>query len=151
MGFNVLLQNIRSIQKNFDELEAFLHHLDKKPHIIALTETRTSGKTLKGSFQLTVYSKLRYWTCDRESRGGGVGFVVSDELSVEIIQKTTKKHKQIFTVEIERGESKCLVSVLFKAPNYSIHIFTDDLIEHFENTKSDVDTRCLWGDFNIDI
>ena len=47
MGFNVLLQNIRSIRKNFDELEAFLHHLDTKPHIIALTETRTSGKTLK--------------------------------------------------------------------------------------------------------
>ena len=52
-----------------------------------------------------------------------------------------KKHQQILTEEIETGESKCLVSVLYKAPNYSIDIFTDDLIEQFENTKSDVDTR----------
>ena len=65
MGFKVLLQNIRSIQKNFDELEIFLHHLDTKPHIIALIETWTSEKTLKGSLQLTGYSKLI--TCDRES------------------------------------------------------------------------------------
>ena len=88
MGFNILLQNIRSIQKTFDELEVFLHHLDTKPHIIALTETWTSEKTLKGPFQLTGYSKLI--TCDRENRGCGVGFLVSDELSVEIIQKTIK-------------------------------------------------------------
>ena len=149
MGFKVLLQNIRSIQKIFDELEVFLHHLDTKPHIIALTETCTSEKTLKGSFQLTGYSKLI--TCDRESRGGVVGFLVSDELSVEILQKTTKRHQQILTVEIETGESKCLVTVLCKAPNYSIDNFTDDLIEHFENTKSDVNSRILCGDFNTDI
>ena len=90
-------------------------------------------------------------TCDRESRGGGVGFLVSDELSVEIIQKTTKRHQQILTVEIETSENKCLVTVLYKAPNYSIDNFTDDLIEHFENTKSDVDSRILWGEFNTDI
>ena len=47
MGFNILLQNIRSIQKTFDELEVFLHHLDTKPHIIALTETWTSEKNIK--------------------------------------------------------------------------------------------------------
>ena len=96
MGFKVLLQIIRSIQRNFDELEVFLHHLDTKPHIIALTENWTSEKTLKRSFQLTGYSKLI--TCDRKSRGSGVGFFVSDELSVEIIQKTTNKHHQNLTV-----------------------------------------------------
>ena len=47
MGFKVLLQNIRSIKKNFDELEAVLHHLDTKPHIMALTETWTSEKNIK--------------------------------------------------------------------------------------------------------
>ena len=90
-------------------------------------------------------------TCDRESRDGGVGFLVSDELSVEIIQKTTKRQQQILTLEIETAGSKCLVTVLYKAPNYSIDNLTDDLIEHFENAKSDVDSRILCGDFNTDI
>ena len=90
-------------------------------------------------------------TCDRESRGGGVGFFVIDELSVEIIQKTTEKHHKILTVEIEKCQSKCLVFVLYKAPNYSIGIFTDHLIQHFENTKSDVDTRILCGYLKKDI
>ena len=75
---------------------------------------------------------------------------VNDELSVEILQKTTEKHHKIFTVEIDKCQSKCLVFVLYKAPNYSIGIFTDHLIQHFENTKSDVDTRILCGDLNID-
>ena len=110
-------------------LKFFLHHLDTKPHVIALTENWASKKTLKGSFQLTGYSKLK--TCDRESRGGG--FFFSDEL--EIIQKTTKNHQQILTVEMETGKSKCLVSALYKAPNYSIDNFTDHLVEYFENTK----------------
>ena len=78
MGFKVLLQNIRSIQRNFDELEVRLHQLDTKSHNIALTETWTSEKTMKGSFQLTSYSKLI--TCDGESRGEGVR--VWDFLSV---------------------------------------------------------------------
>ena len=64
-------------------------------------------------------------TCDRESRGGGGAFFVSDALSVEIIQKTTKKQQQILTAKIETDEGKCLVSVLYKAPNYSIDNFTD--------------------------
>ena len=45
-------------------------------------------------------------TCDRESRSGGVGFFVSDELSVEIIQKTTKKHQQNLAVEIELAKAR---------------------------------------------
>ena len=84
-------------------LKFFLHHFDTKPHIIALTENWTSEKTLKQSFQLTCYSKLI--TCDRESSGGGVGFLFSDELSVEILQKTTKKPQQILTLEMKTGES----------------------------------------------
>ena len=90
-------------------------------------------------------------TCDRESRGGGVVFFGSNEPSIGIIQITTKKLQQILTVEIESGENKCLVSVLYKAPVYSTDNFTDDLIEHFEKTKSNVDTRILCDDFNTDV
>ena len=123
-----------------------MNHLDTKTHIIALTQNWTAGKTLKGSFQLTSYSKLI--TCKRECRGSAVGFFASDELAVEIIHRTTKKHQQIVTVEIKTGESRCLVSVLYKAPIYSIVNFTDDMIDHLQNTKSDVDTRILCDDFS---
>ena len=58
MVFKFLLQNIRSIQRNFDEREVFLHHFDTKPPLIALIDIWTSEKTLKRSFQLTCYLKL---------------------------------------------------------------------------------------------
>ena len=149
MRFKVLLQNIRSIQKKlWWAWNSFTSSWYKASHYCSDWNLDIQ-KILKGSLQLTGYSNLI--TCDRESRGGGVVFFVSNEPSIRIIQITTKKLQQILTVEIESGESKCLVSVLYKAPVYSTDNFTDDLIEHFEKTKSDVDTRILCDDFNTDV
>ena len=46
MGFKVLLQNIHPFKKSLMSLK-LLHHLDTKPHIVALTETWTSEKQLR--------------------------------------------------------------------------------------------------------
>ena len=70
----LLLQNIRSITKNFSELETFLAETSE-PEVIALTEIWLPKSPTHDYFSLKNYQNLV--VANREKRGGGVAFYVT--------------------------------------------------------------------------
>ena len=78
--------NMRSLQKNYDDLHAFLSDLPCKPHIISISETKIKDKPLT-SISLPGYIFLHK---NSVSNAGGVGVYISDLLQFnEITFKAT--------------------------------------------------------------
>ena len=59
--------NVRSIQKNFDQLSMILTELQKLPDIIALSETKLSPNQIPTNIDLEGYEFVR---CDSSSKSG---------------------------------------------------------------------------------
>ena len=70
----IMLQNIRSRTKNFDELILKIASLKEKPIAICLTETWFKDKFSSNNFRIDGYDELV--TSNREKRGGGVAIFV---------------------------------------------------------------------------
>ena len=79
----ILLQNIRSLQKNFDLLNIHLETLKSKPTALCLTETWLKNHYETSPVSLKEYQKL--CICERKKRGVGEGiFVVNNLDFVEV-------------------------------------------------------------------
>ena len=68
----ILLQNIRSIRKNFDEFVVIVSALDVRPVVICLTWLNDNCDT--NCFEIHGYQKLI--ACNRETKGSGVAFYI---------------------------------------------------------------------------
>ena len=79
----LLLQNIRSINKNFSELEFFLAETSE-PKVTALTETWLSKNPTHDYFSLKNYKNLV--VANREKRGGLSPFTLGNILPVKLLQ-----------------------------------------------------------------
>ena len=90
----LLLQNIRSITRNFSELEAFLAETSE-PEVIALTETWLSKSPTHNYFSLKNYQNLV--VANREKRGGGSAFYVRKNLAYKVVAKLELNELQILT------------------------------------------------------
>ena len=73
--FSVLLQNIRSLPRNFEEFELEIEQLAQRPRIICLTEFWLKNNSDNNFFQIQGYE--RFYSCARIKRGGGIGFYVN--------------------------------------------------------------------------
>ena len=78
----IMLQNIRSLTKNFDELTSEIASLKEKPIAICLTETWLKDKFSSNIFHIDGYDELV--TSNREKRGGGVAIFVQNKFNVKI-------------------------------------------------------------------
>ena len=96
MIFRKLLQNLRSIHRNFNELDQFINQENSKPDVIALTETWCNQYFFQNAYQLNGYGQLL--RSDREKRGEGVGFFIKKSIKVQIKAKTNNEHVQLLTV-----------------------------------------------------
>ena len=68
--------NIRSLQRNFDQMHKFLSKLSVLPDIIAFTETRLSGNSAHSNIELNGYDFLHV---DSETLAGGVGLLYPEQ------------------------------------------------------------------------
>ena len=68
--------NIRSLQKNYDNMCEFLSNFYTKPHIISLSETKIKGKPLT-NISLPGYSFLHNYS---QTNAGGVGVYIHESL-----------------------------------------------------------------------
>ena len=98
MTFRILLQNLRSIHRNLNELDQFINKENSKPDVIALTETWCNQYTFQNPYQLNGYGQLL--RCDRDKRGGGVGFFIRKGIKVQIKAITNNEHVQFLTVAL---------------------------------------------------
>ena len=83
---NILHVNIRSLQKNFDNLVCFIKCLPKPPDIIAVTETWLKESTQQ-LYQLDGYEAHHIYRTTREH--GGVSFFINNDCHAELIKEHT--------------------------------------------------------------
>ena len=149
MEFTIFLQNVRSIQKNFELLEVLIESVQSKPTVIALTETWCKENCSPKAYNLNGYGKML--RCDRETRGGGVALYVGNKYESNEVKKTTNKHVQVLTTQLHSEKQRIYVTVLYKAPNYAIDNFVEVLDTHFTDLNTLDYTHIVCGDFNVDM
>ena len=142
----LLLQNIRSITKNFSELEAFLAETSE-PEVIALTETWLSKSPTHNYFSLKNYQNLV--VANREKRGGGVAFYVRKNLAYKIVAKLELNELQILTIFLHPFT---FLTVVYKPPSTKCGFLLNQLTEYILNLNIPLgQNHLVCGDFNIDL
>ena len=150
--FLLLHLNIRSINKNFDNLKLLLensHH--NGCAAIALTETWLSHNTNipydMPEFDLVVKSR-------QDRIGGGVGIYLSkkyDHLIHERLNCMNNVVESLFTELIIPNSKNILIGVIYRPPNSNLN----DFMSYLQNVLSDPifsnKDSYLVGDFNIDL
>ena len=113
-ALNILLQNIRSMPKNFDNFNVYLETLSIKPMIICLTETWLNDRFNPSLFNLNEYHSPK--SVNRKKRGGGVLIYAHRKTSFEIVNSLNHNKLQILTARVKLGSISILLSCIYLPP-----------------------------------
>jgi len=147
LNFSVFHLNIRSFNKNFDELSILFRQFNNQPNVIVLTETWFSPDC-KGSIDgYTGYHVIR-----EDRRGGGVSVFVDEALQSKICQNYTYENNQleICSVQVELNDTTVNVLGIYRAPDKSIPGFSEEvglILSSFGRR----DHVLVVGDLNVDL
>ena len=139
---------------NFSKLEAFLHNLNSKPDIIAVTKTWIHNN-LPGPFcNLNEYIFIS--NSRKVAKSGGVGFYVKSCHKFTVIDEMTMNEKifESIFIKIKLLNSTVCCGNIYRSPlndNYSNKIFLDNLDECFQNSKESLNKCIIIGDSIYDL
>ena len=140
--------NIRSINKNYENLIEFLTNVPLRPHIISLTETKIKDKPLV-NITIPGYTFLH---ANSVSKAGGVGVYVSDLLQFK---------KLLFEASFSGSESiwinltypgtdiNYVVGTVYRHSNSNAYDFMKFLNDIFTELNLDHKRFFVLGDMNI--
>ena len=120
---SILLQNIRSLSKNFDEFKIF-RESEKQAVAVCLTGTWLKPTDNKQIFNLANYSSL--FSSERKMRGGGVEIFVNcaanakllaKKLLAKLLAKLEKVSIQAISVLINYRGTEIVVTCVYIPPN----------------------------------
>ena len=150
MNFFFLHINIRSLQKNFDDLVNLISQFTVLPDIICITETRLKHNPLI-NISIPGYDFVK---ANTSSFAGGVGMYVSSKLNFEVIaENTLDANCEDIRVCVKniKTSKKILVAFIYRHPSSDTALFAESL----NNKIADLDisnyNAYLLGDFNINI
>lgn len=141
--------NIRSIQKNVDELKIFLADLNTEVHIITLSECwlQEGVKVVLDGFS-AVQS-----TCGL-NKASGVMIFVNNKLSFEIINTNNQMNFDSLFIKIDgqnMQKHSTVVGVIYRSPTSDVNIFLANLRLLLIHLVSLKDALILTGDWNINM
>ena len=110
----IILQNIRSLQKNFDLLNIHLETLKSQPIALCLTEIWLKNHYETSQLSLKEYQKL--CSCERMKRGGRVGFFVMNDLDFVEVKKSDQNEMQALTIKIKADKQLYLIFTCIYIP-----------------------------------
>lgn len=146
--FRILHNNIRSIDKNFDELNVVLSQLNFKPDCIILSETWKISDVNK--YCLDGYCVI-YNNGTFNKNDGVIAFVNGDlRFDFEVIRMG---EIEVVVVDITKYNIQIQVIALYRSPSGSIAKFNEDLGILLDNCrkKKKYDMSFFVGDINVDI
>ena len=128
--------NVRSLPNNLVLLEDFLYSLDKRPEILAITETRLNENSVC-NVDLSNYG---FYHTDSPTLAGGAAIYITKTLN-SIPRPDIKFNMQLVEscwVEIDPGNGKApiLIGSIYRHPGAKIEEFTkqlDDFIKKLQN------------------
>ena len=110
----MLLQNIRSLSKNFDEFKKFQEN-EKQATAICLTEMWLKQTVNKQIFNLANYRSLL--SSERKKRGGSVGIFVNWAAKAKLLAKLEKVSIQAISVLINYRGTELVKTCVYIPPN----------------------------------
>ena len=145
----ILCVNIRSIRKNFGQLQILLSMLHVKFHLILLVETWLA-ENINNGFELPSYTSHSLM---RHSHGGGIRLYVDSSFqSVEIENLCCINNcfESLFVNVTLNSNSTITVGCIYRIPSTSIAEFNETFFENFISQVHRNKTIIL-GDFNINL
>ncbi|KAJ8945847.1 hypothetical protein NQ318_009588 [Aromia moschata] len=145
-NFKIIHNNIRSLPKNIDEFNVFLHQFDSNFECIVLTETfKIPDLSL---FNIAGYTTI-YNEGNVNKNDGIVIYIKSDiQFSHEILQVGSIK---IINLKVTYLGNKIRILAIYRPPSTCPYEFNAGLREILETHKVNADYQLLIGDINIDI
>ena len=145
--------NVRSIQKNFDQLLMILTELEKLPDIIALTETKLSPNQIPTNIDLEGYEFVR---CDSSSKSGGVGFYIKKAVTYKLKRniKLYLANVEDLWIEVLTKTGPAAIGVIYRHPSYLINdyeLFSSSLCDIFCQFNAEKIPFYAVGHYNIDL
>ncbi|MEL6988722.1 MAG: hypothetical protein AAGK97_12955, partial [Bacteroidota bacterium] len=108
--------NIRSLEKNFDELQTYLVSLSNKPLFIAITETWLLNSSNTNKFNLTGYHPIIVKNRGIK-RGGGLGIYLKSSLNFEEIAFDDNYDFEYLAVNVFSSGTTFTIHVIYNPPN----------------------------------
>ena len=145
----LLYVNIRSLNKNFDELHCFLTSLSHPPDIVCASETRLKGEPLS-NITTTDYN---FAQIDSVTNAGGVAIYISSKYMFELVQSYNMNLNGCedlwLEVTVPTNQTSFIIGAVYCHPSSKIETFC----EAFINTINLLSKKIFYvlGDVNIDI
>lgn len=145
-NFKLLHNNIRSINKNFDEFKTYIQQFDFDFECLVLTETwEIPDPEL---YQINGYN-LIYNNGNYNQNDGTVIYVKSDiEFCFDII---TLGDNKLIEVKASFQDKKIIILCFYRPPSSCPHEFNKNLKTYLDNHKNNAAYYFFVGDLNIDI
>ena len=147
--FQIMLQNIRSLTKNFDDLQVLLESLSEKSSAICLTETWLKEYHHTKSMFLGGYRPLV--NSNRKKRGGGVAIFIKKSLQAKVVNSCNLNGPQALTIRVTGTvETAIYVTCMYLPPN-SVNAEALSKIEsYFDSLMIEPQSyNIVCGDFDI--
>ena len=148
--FTVLGLNIRSLDYHINELRVLLEIMDKKPEVLALTETWMTDDHSLVDLDIVGYQPIEFKARpNAKRRSGGVVFYVKDGLSFPVVSFKTDIECLIIKIT---SDNKTLYNIcsIYRPETIKINNFIGYLETLLYFLKGLPGETLLFGDFNID-
>jgi len=138
--------NVRSYNRNSDEICAFFELLPCKPDILVLTETWFSEETIT---ELNGYTGFH--TYRDNCRGGGVTIYVKKKYKSSALSRWSyiDDSMEICTATIRVGNENVVIHGIYRPPDKSIQLFNEKMSTLLDEVRQ-VNHVFLVGDINLD-
>ena len=152
ISFSVLMLNIRSCRKNFNQFLANFCNVLTYFSCILLTETWLTAE-VDNAFNIPGFYCFNLY---RNRFGGGIKMYLKNSIQARLLENFTFINDlfEILTVEVMLGRNKAVLSTLYHPPTSSIegnNAFIESLSSHLRLLVNMKVPLILAGDFNINL
>lgn len=143
--------NIRSLQKNFDDMHDFITAWTKAPDIVCVSETRLKHEPLI-NVSLPGYN---FEHVDSKSKAGGVAIYISTKFRYEINQNIDTvclpDSESLWVTIFPSPQSQLTIAAIYRHPTHNVRQFTEGICSILTLLNSQNKTYYLLGDMNVNV
>lgn len=143
---NVLHINIRSVEKNFEELLILLHNLQREVHVLVLTETWLTD-IFPDYLNIKNFNSIH--VCNKYNKCDGIIIYVSNLLEIEQFSLQPLNHCNSIRISVRFNNDTYNITGIYRPWQCNVELFINELSNFFSNHKKE--TEIIIGDMNIDL
>lgn len=143
---NIIHINVRSIKKNWDQLNVYLETRFNSLDILVITETHLKTAD-ESAYQLPGFHSVS--VCRENGKGGGILIYIKKDWIAEQVE-VSLDHAETIVMSVSKNEFSFLVVALYRPPSADVNLFYNEfenLLKQYNNN----DQVIITGDLNIDV